>query len=677
MPKTLPAAAVGALAAGLTMPFAASAADAAPAPAAPQPLVGSADMGASSSLPQTTVLTASSSSGQFVQPLTGSYTFSTGYGPRCSPTPGALSHHLGQDLVAPKGTSFRAIAAGTVVSTQDGTSSRAGHVMVRHNIGGKTYHSRYLHIWEGESHVSVGDTVQAGDAIGLVGNSGVASTPHLHLEIWEGAWHSGTALDPHTFLSERGVDMRGAAAGESFPSQCDDSSGAGGSEPAGDSSGSSSSVSNSSSSSGSSGETRRVTEPLYLRSGAGNTHGVIGGMAAGEQVTVSSTSGDWVQVRRSNGQTGWAHGAYLRSSSGGSSSSGTPSSGSSGSSSTGGSSASGASDSSSSSSSSGSSSSGSSSQSGSSGSSSGSGDRVKVTDGVNMRSGPSLSSRVDRIVPAGSSVEVLDRQGGWHQVRANGNTGWVWEDFLDVSSGSSGSGSSSSGSSGSPSSSSSSSGGSSSSSSSSSGSSSSDGSSSGSSGSSNSSSGSSSSSGRGGPSSGQHRQSSHGPYSSAWDRLAQCESGGNWSINTGNGYYGGLQFSESSWRSVGGSGLPHQASKQEQIQRAYQLWQRQGWGAWPSCSQQLGLSGDPGGWGDTYFNAHSGTQTSSSSTSSPGQWQATYSVPLREGPNADSDKLAQIPRGEVLRTGQSRGSWIQVEYDDAIGWVNTAFIASV
>ncbi|WP_218220014.1 transglycosylase family protein [Nesterenkonia sp. Act20] len=84
---------------------------------------------------------------------------------------------------------------------------------------------------------------------------------------------------------------------------------------------------------------------------------------------------------------------------------------------------------------------------------------------------------------------------------------------------------------------------------------------------------------------------------SQWDQLAQCESGGNWSINTGNGYYGGLQFSQQSWQAVGGSGLPSQASKSEQISRAHQLWEAQGWGAWPSCSAQLGLSGNPGGGG--------------------------------------------------------------------------------
>ena len=80
---------------------------------------------------------------------------------------------------------------------------------------------------------------------------------------------------------------------------------------------------------------------------------------------------------------------------------------------------------------------------------------------------------------------------------------------------------------------------------------------------------------------------------SEWDRLAQCESGGNWSINTGNGYYGGLQFSKQSWEAVGGTGLPHQASKEEQINRAVKLQAIQGWGAWPACSARLGLSGTP------------------------------------------------------------------------------------
>jgi LysM repeat protein len=76
---------------------------------------------------------------------------------------------------------------------------------------------------------------------------------------------------------------------------------------------------------------------------------------------------------------------------------------------------------------------------------------------------------------------------------------------------------------------------------------------------------------------------------SVWDRLAQCESGGNWSINTGNGYYGGLQFTLSTWRSLGGSGYPNQASRSEQIARAQILQARSGWGQWPACASKLGL----------------------------------------------------------------------------------------
>jgi hypothetical protein len=74
-----------------------------------------------------------------------------------------------------------------------------------------------------------------------------------------------------------------------------------------------------------------------------------------------------------------------------------------------------------------------------------------------------------------------------------------------------------------------------------------------------------------------------------WDSLAQCESGGNWSANTGNGYYGGLQFTQQSWAAAGGSGSPEGASREEQIRVAENLLSMQGWGAWPACSSELGL----------------------------------------------------------------------------------------
>ncbi len=78
-----------------------------------------------------------------------------------------------------------------------------------------------------------------------------------------------------------------------------------------------------------------------------------------------------------------------------------------------------------------------------------------------------------------------------------------------------------------------------------------------------------------------------------WDRLAQCESGGNWAINTGNGYYGGLQFNQGTWAAYGGqvyAAYPHQASREEQIAIATKLRDdRGGYGAWPACARKLGL----------------------------------------------------------------------------------------
>ncbi|KLO43974.1 transglycosylase family protein [Mycobacterium haemophilum] len=75
-------------------------------------------------------------------------------------------------------------------------------------------------------------------------------------------------------------------------------------------------------------------------------------------------------------------------------------------------------------------------------------------------------------------------------------------------------------------------------------------------------------------------------YSVNWDAIAQCESGGNWSINTGNGYSGGLQFSPSTWRANGGSGSANNASREEQIRVAENVLRSQGIGAWPVCGRR-------------------------------------------------------------------------------------------
>jgi resuscitation-promoting factor RpfB len=78
--------------------------------------------------------------------------------------------------------------------------------------------------------------------------------------------------------------------------------------------------------------------------------------------------------------------------------------------------------------------------------------------------------------------------------------------------------------------------------------------------------------------------------SSVWDSLAQCESGGNWAINTGNGYYGGLQFNLGTWQAYGGSGYPHQNSREAQIAVAERVRAATGgYGSWPGCAASLGL----------------------------------------------------------------------------------------
>ncbi|MET9829993.1 transglycosylase family protein [Streptomyces sp. NPDC006385] len=95
-----------------------------------------------------------------------------------------------------------------------------------------------------------------------------------------------------------------------------------------------------------------------------------------------------------------------------------------------------------------------------------------------------------------------------------------------------------------------------------------------------------------------------------WDRIAQCESGGNWHINTGNGYYGGLQFAASTWRAYGGTAYAptaDQATKSQQIAVATKVQRAQGWGAWPTCSARAGA----------YGSAPAAPATGSASSSTP------------------------------------------------------------
>jgi resuscitation-promoting factor RpfA len=138
-----------------------------------------------------------------------------------------------------------------------------------------------------------------------------------------------------------------------------------------------------------------------------------------------------------------------------------------------------------------------------------------------------------------------------------------------------------------------------------------------------------------------------------WDAIAECESGGNWSTNTGNGYYGGLQFSPGTWSSNGGSGNPANASKAEQIRVAENVLQSQGIGAWPVCGAQSGSSGGGG-----YSAPAPQQETSNESTSYEAPVQAAPVKPIlaKSNPKGDykvkaGDTLTKIAREEKVKGG--------------------------
>ncbi|WP_329218010.1 LysM peptidoglycan-binding domain-containing protein [Streptomyces sp. NBC_01485] len=113
---------------------------------------------------------------------------------------------------------------------------------------------------------------------------------------------------------------------------------------------------------------------------------------------------------------------------------------------------------------------------------------------------------------------------------------------------------------------------------------------------------------------------------SEWDTVAQCESGGNWSINTGNGYYGGLQFSASTWAAYGGTAYAStadQAGKSQQIAIGEKVLAGQGKGAWPVCG--TGLSGAAYSGGSSSDSSSSSSSNGSSGSSSSGSSESSDS----------------------------------------------------
>jgi len=125
-----------------------------------------------------------------------------------------------------------------------------------------------------------------------------------------------------------------------------------------------------------------------------------------------------------------------------------------------------------------------------------------------------------------------------------------------------------------------------------------------------------------------------------FQRLRQCESGGNYSINTGNGYYGAYQFDLRTWRGLGYSGKPHQAAPPTQDQAARQLQANRGWQPWPACARKLGL-----GRGDVHAS-RSSRHTHSKKAARPA---VTSTTPPRFSGKALNKALVKQERGDVRR----------------------------
>ncbi|MGW5653113.1 transglycosylase family protein [Streptomyces humi] len=137
---------------------------------------------------------------------------------------------------------------------------------------------------------------------------------------------------------------------------------------------------------------------------------------------------------------------------------------------------------------------------------------------------------------------------------------------------------------------------------------------------------------------------------SEWDTVAQCESGGNWSINTGNGYYGGLQFSASTWAAYGGTAYAaqaNQASKAQQIQIAEKVLAAQGKGAWPVCGKGLSGAAYTGGSSSSSSSSSSGSSSSGSSSSRTTDTQAAS----RSAERPAASKTVSTPTGKKVKKG--------------------------
>ncbi|MFA3875318.1 resuscitation-promoting factor protein RpfA [Streptomyces sp. MMCC 100] len=138
---------------------------------------------------------------------------------------------------------------------------------------------------------------------------------------------------------------------------------------------------------------------------------------------------------------------------------------------------------------------------------------------------------------------------------------------------------------------------------------------------------------------------------SEWDAVAQCESGGNWSINTGNGYYGGLQFSASTWAAYGGTqyaSTADQASKSQQIQIAEKVLAGQGKGAWPVCG--TGLSGAAYTGGGSQDSGSGSSESSQSQSSGSTAERSTEQKASRSSERPAAEQKTEKPAKKTVTT---------------------------
>ena len=148
-----------------------------------------------------------------------------------------------------------------------------------------------------------------------------------------------------------------------------------------------------------------------------------------------------------------------------------------------------------------------------------------------------------------------------------------------------------------------------------------------------------------------------------WDRVAKCESGGNWKINTGNGYYGGVQFAASTWKAYGGrtyANQAHQATKAEQIAIARRVLAGQGPGAWPTCGRRAGLT-KSNGKADKHATPATNAAASKTTKASDSKKKIAKKAAPKKYSASASSKTIHVKRGDTLRKIAKRyhvkGGW--------------------